>query len=116
MNVGALRHHVTIEAPIGTLTNESPLAALNETQAVSVATGVPAKIEVVPLQFQHRESIAGGGLRTETIYTVTVRYREDLRASYQLLEQCCTQRRFQILAIIPSDRKDATDMTCVTNG
>lgn len=107
MNIGQLRHTVTIQAPIG---------VLDEALPVDVATTVPAKIEALPPGFQQRENLQTGGLRTQTIYTVTMRYREDLRASYVLVEQCCTQRTFQILAIIPRDRRDGVDMTCVTNG
>lgn len=107
MRAGDLRHTVTIQAPIG---------VLDEAVAVNIASEVPAAIAVVPLAFQQRETLAGGGLRTQTLYNVTVRYRTDLLASYVVNEQCCTQRVFQILAIIPGDRRDITEMTCVTNG
>lgn len=107
MRAGELRHRITIRAPIG---------VLNETVAVDVATGEPMKIDVLPLQFQAREKLDLGGLQTQTLYTLTCRYREDVRAAYALVEECCTQRTFQILAIIPSDRRDALDMTCVTSG
>jgi len=107
MRAGELRHTVTIAAPIG---------VLDEAVAVNIATSVPAKIDVVPLAFQQRENIQTGGLRTQTLYSVTMRYRTDIRASYVLQEACCTARTFQILAIIPSDRRDAIEMTCVTNG
>lgn len=107
MRAGELRHSVTIQAPIG---------VLDEVAAVDVDTSVPAKIEVVPLAFQQRENLQTGGLRTQTLYNVTLRYRTDLRASFVLLEACCTQRTLQIIAIIPSDRRDRLDLTCVTNG
>lgn len=107
MKVGELRHTVTIQAPIG---------VLDEVSAVDIASKVPAAIAVVPLAFQQRENLVTGGLRTQTLYSVTVRYRTDLKASYVLNEACCTQRTFQILAIIPGDRRDITEMTCVTNG
>lgn len=107
IRAGELQHLVTVEAPIG---------VLDEAEAVDVAVDVPAKIEVVPLAFQQRESLQTGGLRTQTLYSVTMRYRTDMRASYVLREACCTERTFQILAIIPSDRRDALEMTCVTNG
>jgi hypothetical protein len=45
-----------------------------------------------------------------------VRSRTDLSPAYQVVEECCTQRRFSIVAIVPSDRRDAVDMTCVTAG
>lgn len=107
MRAGELRHTVTIQAPVG---------VLDEAAAIDIDAAVPAKIEVVPLPFQQRESLATGGLRTQTLYNITTRYRTDIRASYVLLEACCTQRTFQILAIIPGDRQDVTEMTCVTNG
>jgi hypothetical protein len=107
MRAGELRHTVAIVAPIG---------VLDDTVPVNIATSVPAKIEVVPLAFQQRESLQTGGLRTQTLYSVTLRYRTDMKASFILKEACCTERTFQILAVIPSDRRDAVEMTCVTNG
>lgn len=102
-----MRHVVTIQAPLG---------VLSDTVAVDVETSVPMAFVVVPLQFQPRESLAVGGLQTQTLYTATCRYREDVKPAYVLREECCTQRVFQILAIIPGDRRDSLDMTCVTNG
>lgn len=107
MRAGELRHQVTIRAPAG---------VLHETDPVDVATGVPMKIEVLGLPFQQREQLNLGGLQTQTIYTAVCRYRTDVKASYVLVESCCTQRTFQIVAVIPSDRRDATEMTCVTGG
>jgi head-tail joining protein len=107
MDIGSLRHTMTIQAPLG---------VLSETLPVDVDTSVPMAIAVLPLQFQARERLDAGGLQTQTLYTVTCRYREDVRPAYVLLEQCCTLRRFQILSIIPGDRRDVLDMTCVTAG
>lgn len=104
--VGELKHSMTLHAPAGT----------DAVTAVDVDTNVPIKITVVPLQFQRQERLDLGGPQTQTLYTLACRYREDVKAAYVWVEQCCTQRTFQILAIIPSDRKDALDMTCVTNG
>lgn len=104
--VGELKHAVTIQAPPRTLA----------VTATDIETSVPMKIAAVPLAFQAREYRAAGGLQASTVYTVTCRYREDILQAYTLVEECCTQRTFQILAIIPSDRRDALDMTCVTNG
>lgn len=103
---GELRHPMTIHA----------LAGTDAVAATDVATNVPMKITVVPLAFQQRELLDAGGLRTQTLYNIACRYRTDMKAAYVLVEQCCTQRTFQIVAIIPSERKDALDMTCVTNG
>lgn len=104
---GDLQHLVTVQAPVG---------VLSETDAVTVDTDVPMQIEAFPPQFQQRERQAVGGLQTQTYYSVTSRYRTDLRAFYVLLEQCCTQRALQVLAIIPSSRRDSVELTCVTNG
>lgn len=101
-----LRHYVTVTAPAGTVSED----------VQDVETRVPASISVVPPNFQSRESFQAGGLQSQTVYTVTLRYRTDLRPDYVIREECCTERRFQILAIVPSDRKDAIDMTCVTAG
>lgn len=106
LSSGDLKHNVTVYAPAGVLDDD----------AVNVDAGVPAKIEVLPPAFQARESLALGGPRTQTLYNVTVRYREDLKASFVLNEECHTQRAFQILSVVPSDRGDFVEMTCVTNG
>lgn len=97
---------MTIVAPAGTL-------AVDESV---VEAHVPMSVTVLPPQFQGREAQAGGALQTQTVYTVGARYRTDLSASYVLVEECCTERRFQIISIVPSDRRDAVDMTCVTQG
>jgi hypothetical protein len=107
MDIGSLRHRVTVQAPIG---------VLDETQPVDVGTGVPMALEPLPLPFQRNEFLASGGLQTQTLYTATCRYREDIRTAYILREECCTQRVFQILSIIPGERQDSLGMTCVTNG
>jgi hypothetical protein len=106
LTAGELQHSVTIQAPAGVVA----------VAAVDVETGVPAAISVTPPQFQSREALNVGGLQTATQYLVSLRYRTDVVASYVLLEDCCTQRRFQILSVVPSDRRDAVDLLCVTNG
>ncbi len=108
MRSGALTHRVTITAPAG---------VLDETLPVNVDTSVPMNITADPLQFQSRENLNIGGLQTKTIYTLECRYRTDMKPTFVLVEQCCTQRTFQIVSdIVPSDRKDAVKMTCVTSG
>lgn len=106
LTAGELRHTVRVTAPAGTV------AAGEEV----IAVGVPAAINVVPVNFQAREGLQVGGLQTATQYVVTVRYRTDLLPSYVIEEQCCTRRTFQVLNVVPSDRKDALDMTCVVAG
>jgi hypothetical protein len=106
LRAGDLSHTVTITAPAGSI-------AATETE---IDTHVPAAITVVPLAFQNRENLAAGGLQTTTAYTVSVRYRTDLQPFMVVVEECCTARRFQIVAIVPSDRRDAIDMTCLTAG
>lgn len=101
-----LRHYVTISAPAGVLSADATVVVERE----------PASIAVTPPNFQRNEALAAGGLQTQTLYTVSLRYRTDLRADYAIVEECCTERRFQILSIVPSDRRDAIDMTCVTAG
>ncbi len=107
MRAGELRHQMTLRAPVG---------VESEAADVDVDTNVAMKIDELPLAFQSREALGQGGLRTQTIYTLTGRYRTDVKASYIWIESCCTQRTFQILAIIPSPRRDSLAMTCVTNG
>lgn len=106
LRAGELNHTVTIHAPAGT----------KAVAAQDIATGVPAAISVVPIQFQAPERLGAGGLQVQTSYEVAMRYRTDLIAAYVLREECCTQREFQILAVTPSDRRDAIDLRCVTVG
>lgn len=103
---GDLSHRGSIVAPAGTLAVAEQV----------VAAQVPASIVVVPVQFQSPERFAGGGVQAQTSYTVSIRYRTDVQASYLFVEECCTRRRFEILAVTPSDRRDAVDMRCVTVG
>lgn len=98
-----LRHRVTIHAPAGT-------AAV---AAQDIATRVPAKIQAA---LAGGEGLAGGGVQSEASSTVTMRFRTDVRTSFELQEHCCTQRRFQILSIQPSDDGRAIEMKCVTVG
>lgn len=106
LRAGELSHRIGIVAPAGT-------RAVTEQD---VAIGEAAAISVLPPQFQARESLQAGGLQTATQHMVSVRYRDDLLPSDVIVEECCTQRRFQILSIVPSDRRDAIDMMCVMAG
>jgi head-tail adaptor len=99
-------HRVTIHAPAGVVT-ETPM---------DVATGVPAAIHAWPQTAQPSEAFAAGALQTQTFYGVALRYRGDLTLAMVLREECHTQRQLQILAIVPSDRGDALDLRCVTEG
>jgi head-tail adaptor len=103
-SAGQLSHRVTLRAPAGSF------GAATDTD---LATSIPAKIVPVPLQFQAREQLSAGGLNGQTAYTITVRYREDVRRDHQLIEECHTQRTFQIVTIQPTDRGDALEITCV---
>jgi hypothetical protein len=100
---GELKHRVTISAPAGTIA---------ETET-TVAENVPAAVSVLSPQFQAREALQHGGLMSHLFYMVSLRYRTDMHPSLVLVEECCTQRRFQIQSVIPSDRRDAVDMMCV---
>lgn len=104
LRAGDLSHRVSIVAPAG-------VAAADES---TIETGVQAAITVTPVAFQSKEGIAVGGIQVSTVYTVSVRYRTDLRPDYRIDEECHTGRRFQIQAMAPSDLGDAIDMTCVT--
>jgi|SRR5688500_13170495 len=107
MRAGDLRHLVAIRAPRG---------VLHETDDIDIDVDVPMAIDELELPFQQREQLNLGGLQTQTIYTAVCRYREDVRASYVLVESCCTQRTFQIVAMIPKRHEGKTEMTCVTSG
>jgi head-tail adaptor len=105
LRAAELRHLVTIEAP----------ATVLATTLQTVATGVPAKI-VATMVTQAGEQVGAGGVQAATVYTVTIRYRTDLTEAMVLAETCCTQRRFQILAVVPHDDRAGLDLRCVTQG
>lgn len=103
---GDRSHLVTIHAPAGTIAED----------AADVEADVPVAIEAWPVSSQPQEATGLGGVQSATYYTVTMGYRTDVRPSYVLLEQCCTQRRLQIVAPpVPTDRRDALGMTCVAS-
>lgn len=106
LRAGDLSHTGSIIAPAGTLAADE----------VEVDSEVPASIVAVPVAFQSPERIAVGGVQAQTVYTVSTRYRTDVQPSYVFVEDCCTQRRFEILSVVPSDRRDAIDMRAVTVG
>ena len=102
---GQMRHRLTIYAPEGTYGVGDPAPAVN------IATGIAAMIEAMPLQFQQQERLAAGGISRETLYNIEMRYRGDIDAQFQLVEECHTQRRFNIVAMIPSDKMDWLKVT-----
>jgi head-tail adaptor len=103
---GEMRHRVTIYAPEGTYGTGSPAAAVN------IATGIPAKIAVLPLQFQQAERIAAGGQRGFTVYNIALRYRDDIQQNFEIHEECCNERTFHIVSMIQDDKLEWLDLTC----
>ena len=101
LRAGDFSHRVTLFAPAGTL-------AVGDS---TLDTEVRARIQAVTAQ--QREQLAIGGIQGQTIYIVTIRYRTDVQSDLVVVEECCTQRRFQILSIIPTDRREALELTCV---
>jgi SPP1 family predicted phage head-tail adaptor len=101
---GEMRHRVTLYAPEGTRDVGSP---------DEIDTGIPAKIEALPPAFQQQERLAAGGVRAQTVYTVTIRYRDDVTEDLQLVEECCMERTFHILSIVPDDKLTEIAITCV---
>lgn len=106
VTAGDRSHLVTIKAPAGTV-------AENEE---TIEEHVPAAITVTPIEFQRPEGLGVGGLQSQVAYTVNMGYRTDLRHSFVLEEECCTARTFQIISMVPADRRDAIEMRCVTAG
>ncbi len=107
ITAGDRSHLVNILAPAGTLlANEEAL----------VDTNVAASIVPWPISSQRGESCGGGGIQNQTVYTVNIGYRTDVPSSYVLQELCCTERRFQVMAVVPSDKRDSLDLTSVTAG
>lgn len=104
---GEMRHRLTLHAPEGTHGTGDPAPA------VDLATSIPAKITAVPLQFQQQERLASGGQNVQTLYSIQVRYRDDVEHQFEWREECCTKRTFQILSSIPDDKLSELDMTCV---
>ncbi len=99
-SAGEMTHRLTLYNPEG----DTPAA---------IETGVPAKVIAVPLQFQQREQFGAGGLNGQTVYTIMVRTRADIRRDYQWREECCSQRTFHIVAFQETERGDGIECTCV---
>jgi head-tail joining protein len=110
VQIGELRHVVTIEQPTGTI---SPTGGVIEGAPQTVATGVPMAITALDVQSMASEMLKAGGMQGTTVYTVRCRYREDFSGTAVLLEQCCRQRRLEIISLAPSDRNEALEMLCV---
>src|SRR5688572_12053857 len=104
---GKMRHFLTLHAPQGTRGTGSPEDLL---------TGIHASIDAVPLQFQQQERLAAGGLKGQTLYTIVIRYHEDVAGDLELLEECCTERTFRIVSMIPDDKLQFLELTCVEGG
>ena len=104
VGAGELRHRLTLYAPEGTRDEGSP---------ADLATGIPAKIAALAPQFQQRERLEAGGVVGQTLYAITLRYRDDVASDLRLLEECCTERIFHILNIVPSEKMDWLELTCV---
>lgn len=102
LRAGELTHRVTIFAPGGTLN-------VGDT---NVATGVPMKISAMDLS-QQKEYMALGGLQASAAYRVLCRYRDDIRMDAILMEECCAERRMQIVNQTPTDRNEGLEMVCV---
>jgi hypothetical protein len=104
---GQLRHRLTLHAPAGTR---------GDGTAQNLRTGMPANIAAVPLQFQQQERLAAGGIQAQTLYNIDMRYDDAVAKDLQLIEECCTERTFQIVSMIPSDKMDWLELTCVVAG
>jgi len=106
---GDRRHLTTIRAPLG---------VLDKAAAVDVATGIYTRVEVLDLPFQEREHLGLGGLQTAVIYALFIDYRTDVRPSFVLVEESCcpNPRTWQIVTIVPTDRRDELKLTCITKG
>jgi hypothetical protein len=104
ITAGERSHNVDIIAPAGTLAEAD----------TEVEVMVPASIVPWPVSSQRGESMGLGGVQNQTVYTVNINYRTDVPSSYVLQERCCTMRRFQVTAVVPADKRDSLDLTCVT--
>ena len=104
-SAGEMRHRVTIYAPEGT----SDEYAGSPTE---IATAIPAKIAVLPLQFQQAERLAAGGARGFVVYNITIEYRDDMQANFEIHEECCNERTFHVVSMIQDDQMRWLDLTC----
>lgn len=103
---GEMRHRVTIHAPIGTYGSGNPAPAVN------IATGVAAKIGDLPNQFQQAERLGQGGTRGFTVAQIEMRYRTPMQMDFEIHEECCNQRRFQIVQMTQDDSLQWLILTC----
>jgi head-tail adaptor len=95
-------HRLTLHAPEGTRNSGSP---------ADLASGVRAQITA--LTIQERERLGLGGLTSQTVYIIRMAYRSDVDTDLILVEECCSQRRFQIVNMVPSDRNERLEITAV---
>ena len=102
LRAGELHHRLTLHAPEGRYAAGSPQ---------TIATGIRARITA--LTIQQRERIGLGGLSGQTVYIITIRYRQDLDTDFELHEVSCTHRVFRIVAMIPTDRREGWEITAV---
>lgn len=110
MNAGELDHSVTIEQATGTM---SPTGGVTAGTPETVATGVPMSIKALDVQSMASERIIAGGLQGTTVYTVQCDYREDFSGKAVLIEECCRQRRLEILSLAPLEKNEGLEMLCV---
>ncbi len=110
MRAGELRHRVSVERSTGTV---SPTGGVTPGEPVTVATGIPFAIDALDIQSYASERLAAGGMQGTTMYRARCRYRVDLTGRDVLLEECCTQRRLEILSIAPTARNEALEMLCI---
>jgi head-tail adaptor len=102
---GEMRHRITIYAPEGTSNEYSG-------SPTEIANGIPAKIAVLPLQFQQAERLAAGGQRGFIVYNIAIRYRTDIQQNFEIHEECCNERTFHIVSMIQDDKLEWLDLTC----
>ena len=110
MRAGELRHRVTIEVPGGTV---SPTGGIVEGEPQTIAEHVPMAIDALDVQSYASEAMAAGGLQGTAMYTVHCRYRTDFTPRAVLVEECCRQRRLEILSLAPMKRNEGLEMLCV---
>lgn len=82
--------------------------------AADIAEHVPMQITAIDLS-QQLEYLAAGGIQASATYVATCRYRDDIRMDYVLVEECHSQRRLQILSMLPTEKTDWLNMICGTS-
>jgi len=102
MQAGKLRYPVSIEKPIDTRTPSGGL----------IRTWEEVSREWVDIEsISGKEFMAAQALQAQTIYKITLRYRDDLVSSWRIRQGV---KLYEITAVLPDSRRRRIELRCKT--